>query len=138
MNVFDLLWSMASVGFIGLIFGLSVIGNRMSLESRAASLQRTDPGRASALLQAQAVSDHAYGLGNWLPEVMVVCTPSRRAALAHDDEAERPVPPPVPALPMYVAAEPHLATGRVRTVQATTRRPVDTRRTTPRPESCER
>lgn len=138
MNVFDLLWTTASFGFVGLIAVLSVIGNRMSLESRAAELQRSDPGRASALMQAQAVSDHAYGLGAWMPEVMVVCTPSRRAALAHDDEAERPVTPPLPVLPLHVAAEEHVATGRVRTVQATTRRPADTRRRTPHPESCER
>lgn len=137
MNVFDLLWTTASFGFIGLIVALSVIGNRLSLESRAAALQRTDPGRASALLQAQAVSDHAYGLGMWIPEVMVVCTPSRRAALAHDDDVERPVTPPQPVLPLHVAAEAHLATGRVRTVPATTRRPAGTRRTSRRRESYE-
>ena len=138
MNVIDLLWTTATVGFIGLIVGLSVIGNRVSLEARAAALQRSDPGRAAALLQAQAMSDHAYGLGMWVPEVMVTCTPSRRAALAHDDEAERPAAQPLPGMPMHVSAEAHLAPMRVRTIQATTRRPADTRQKTPRREWNER
>ncbi|MEJ3404695.1 hypothetical protein WDJ51_08125 [Rathayibacter sp. YIM 133350] len=111
MNLVDLMWTGVEVGFVALIIGLAAIGNRLSLESRAAALQRRDPGTAAALRQAQAVSDHAYGVAQWIPEVIIVCTPSRRAAFASDDEAIAQADPRV--APRPEAAQAAVVTRRV-------------------------
>ena len=141
MNLADLFWNSIEFLFLAGVVVLAAVGNRLSLDARASAIQRRDPGTASALRQAQAMSDYAYGIAAWMPEVIIVCTPSRRAALASDDDlafvAHTPAPPRRPAgrhepEPRRV----YVISSRVsRTAPATRLRRADTRRRRQRRES---
>lgn len=111
MNLTDVFWNGVEIVFVISIFAIAAVGNRTSLESRADAIARTDPGTAAALRQAQAVSDYTYGLAQWVPEVIIVCTPSRRGMLSGDAD-EFVVPSTVPTIPARAVAEPPVVSAR--------------------------
>lgn len=76
----DLIATLATVAFVGLLVGTSVLAaGGLGLEQRAGLLERRDPGTAAALRRAQSVTDFASGgvFGN--EGFSAVCTPSRRS-----------------------------------------------------------
>jgi len=77
----DLIAVLATVAFVGLFVGTSMLAGRgFGLEQRAGLLERRDPGSAAALRRAQSVTDFTssvvFGEG-----FSAVCTPSRRSGL---------------------------------------------------------
>ncbi|WP_419819288.1 hypothetical protein [Glaciibacter flavus] len=151
MNLADLFWNSIEFLFLAGVVVLAAVGNRLSLDARASAIQRRDPGTASALRQAQAMSDYAYGIAAWMPEVIIVCTPSRRAALASDDDLafatrtpahpQRPAGRHEPAPRRVYVISNRVISNRVissrvsRTAPATRLRRADTRRRRQRRES---
>lgn len=138
MSTIDLLAGVLTVAFGAVFVGCTLLASGgLSLEHRAAMLERRDPGAAEALRRAQALHDIGY-VGFLGDEIFpVVCTPNRRSSLdmarvrANDsdlrveppEEALPPMPPTVVALAgrSHIAAAP--ATSRaVRTTRATSRR----------------
>lgn len=138
MSTIDLLAGVLTVAFGAVFVGCTLLSSGgLSLERRAAMLERRDPGSAEALRRAQALHDLGY-VGLLGDEVFpVVCTPNRRSALdmarvrASDsdlrveppEEALPPMPPTVVALAgqSHVAAAP--TTPRAaRRARATSRR----------------
>ena len=146
MTLAALFWNSIECLFLAGVVVLAAVGNRLSLDARASAIQRRDPGTASALRQAQAMSDYAYGIAAWMPEVIIVCTPSRRAALASDDDlafaTRTPAPPQRPAgrhepapRRVYVISNRVISSRVSRTAPATRLRRADTRRRRQRRES---
>jgi hypothetical protein len=140
MSTIDLLASLATVAFVAMLVGCSVLASGgLSLERRAAMLERRDPGSAAALRRAQSLHDLAYTgvLGD--EAFPVVCTPSRRSALdmarvrATDSdlrvEPSEEMLPPMPATVVALARESHVAlTPRAaRRARATIRRRAGSR-----------
>lgn len=76
----DLIAVLATIGFVGLLVGTSVLASGgLGLEKRAGLLERRDPGTAAALRRAQSITDFASG-GIFGDEgFSAVCTPSRRS-----------------------------------------------------------
>ncbi|WP_188741504.1 hypothetical protein [Agromyces bauzanensis] len=75
----DLIATLATVAFVGLIVGTSVLTARgIGLEQRAGLLERRDPGTAAALRRAQFMSDFPSGGVFGDEGFSAVCTPSRR------------------------------------------------------------
>lgn len=77
MGLTELLWGVASVGFVGLLAAVAVLMPN-NVDARADRLQHSDPGTAAALRRAQAFTDLARSGGLFLDEALVVCTPTRR------------------------------------------------------------
>lgn len=108
MIMVDLIAALATVAFIGLLMGTSMLAGRgFGLEQRAGLLERRDPGTAAALRRAQSVTDFASAGFFGTEGFSVVCTPSRRSGLemarirATDSdlrvEAAEEAMPPMPA-----------------------------------------
>lgn len=117
----DLLAVLASVGFVGLIVGTSVLASGgLGLEKRAGLLERRDPATAAALRRAQSITDFASG-GLFGDEgFSAVCTPSRRSwhemariRAADSDlrvEAAEETLPPMPATVVALGRGTHVPT----------------------------
>jgi hypothetical protein len=135
MSTIDLLAGLLTVAFVAVFVGCTVLASGgLSLERRAAMLERRDPGVAEALRRAQAL--HDFGYGGVLGDEMfpVVCTPNRRSALdmarvrASDSDLRVEPPeealPPMPATVVALTGQSHLAaTPRAgRRARATSRR----------------
>ncbi|WP_448005281.1 hypothetical protein [Agromyces bauzanensis] len=115
----DLIATLATVAFVGLLVGTSVLAaGGLGLEQRAGLLERRDPGTAAALRRAQSVTDFASGavLGN--EGFSAVCTPSRRSwhdmarVRATDSdlrvEAAEEALPPMPATVVALGSSEHV------------------------------
>lgn len=115
----DLIAILATVAFVGLLVGTSVLAaGGLGLEQRAGLLERRDPGTAAALRRAQSVTGFASGgvFGN--EGFSAVCTPSRRSwhemarvRAADSDlrvEAAEEALPPMPATVVALASSEHV------------------------------
>jgi hypothetical protein len=122
MIIVDLIAVLATVAFIGLLVGTSMLAGRgFGLEQRARLLERRDPATAAALRRAQSVTDFASAGFFGTEGFSVVCTPSRRSGLemarirATDSdlrvEAAEEATPPVPATVVVLGGE-HVAQTR--------------------------
>ncbi|PWC02993.1 hypothetical protein [Agromyces badenianii] len=80
--LFDLIPTLATVGFVGFLVGTSMLAGRgLGLEQRAGLIERRDPGTAAALRRAQSITDYA-SVGVFGHEgFSAVCTPTRRSGL---------------------------------------------------------
>jgi hypothetical protein len=82
MILVDLIAVLATVAFVGLLVGSSILAaSGFGLEQRAGLLERRDPGTAAALRRAQSVTDFASAGFFGTEGFSVVCTPSRRSGL---------------------------------------------------------
>jgi hypothetical protein len=76
----DLIATLATLGFVGLFVGTSMLAARgFGLEQRASLLERRDPGTAAALRRAQFVSDFPGGGVFGDEGFSAVCSPTRRS-----------------------------------------------------------
>ncbi|GAA1502925.1 hypothetical protein BJ978_003085 [Agromyces terreus] len=117
----DLIAGFATLAFVGLLVGTSLLGGRgLGLEQRAGLLERRDPGTAEALRRAQSITD----LSSWSVfgdegYHSAVCTPSRVSwmdmarvrASGSDVRVEPPEEalPPMPATVLALVEGSHLA-----------------------------
>ncbi|WP_136707892.1 hypothetical protein [Agromyces sp. H66] len=104
----DLIATLATVAFVGLFVGTSVLATRgLGLEQRAGLLERRDPGTAAALRRAGSVADLASGSVFGSEGFSAVCTPSRRSwhemARVRATDSDLRVEPPEEALPAMPA-----------------------------------
>jgi hypothetical protein len=112
MIIVDLIAVLATVAFVGLLVGTSMLaGGGFGLEKRASLLERRDPGTAAALRRAQFISDFPGG-GVFGDEAFsAVCTPSRRSwhdgarvRAADSDLRVEPSEEALPPMPATVVA----------------------------------
>jgi hypothetical protein len=112
MMLVDLIAGLATVAFVGLLVGTSMLaGSGFGLEKRASLLERRDPGTAAALRRAQFISDFPGG-GVFGDEAFsAVCTPSRRSwhdgarvRAADSDLRVEPSEEALPPMPATVVA----------------------------------
>jgi hypothetical protein len=119
MILVDLIAVLATVAFVGLLVGTSMLAGRgFGLEQRAGLLERRDPGTAAALRRAQSVTDFASAGFFGTEGFSVVCTPSRRSGLemarirATDSdlrvEASEEAMPPMPATVVVLGRSEHV------------------------------
>jgi hypothetical protein len=119
MIMVDLIAALATVAFVGLLVGTSMLAGRgFGLEQRAGLLERRDPGTAAALRRAQSVTDFASAGFFGTEGFSVVCTPSRRSGLemarirATDSdlrvEAAEEAMPPMPATVVALGRSEHM------------------------------
>jgi hypothetical protein len=112
MIIVDLIAVLATVGFIGLLAGTSMLAGRgFGLEQRAGLLERRDPGTAAALRRAQSATEFA-SVGYFGTEgFSIVCTPTRRSGLdmeriraTDSDLRVEPAEEAMPPMPATVVA----------------------------------
>lgn len=100
----DLIATPASVAFVGLLVGTSVLAaGGLGPERRADLLERRDPGTAEALRRGQSFTGFASGAAFGAEGFSAVCTPSRRSwhemARVRAADSDLRVEPPEEALP---------------------------------------
>lgn len=100
----DLIATLASVAFVGLLVGTSVLASGgLGPERRAELLERRDPGTAEALRRGQSFTGFASGAAFGAEGFSAVCTPSRRSwhemARVRAADSDLRVEPPEEALP---------------------------------------
>jgi hypothetical protein len=112
MIIVDLIAVLATVAFIGLLVGTSMLAGRgFGLEQRARLLERRDPGTAAALRRAQSVTEFT-SVGYFGTEgFAVICTPTRRSGLdmeriraTDSDLRVEPAEEAMPPMPATVVA----------------------------------
>ncbi|WP_139417676.1 hypothetical protein [Agromyces laixinhei] len=82
MMFVDFIGVVATLGFVGLLVGTTVLAGRgLGLEQRAGLLERRDPATAEALRRAQSITGFGGGAFGDEGYYSTVCTPSRRSGL---------------------------------------------------------
>ncbi|GAA2028303.1 hypothetical protein GCM10009819_09900 [Agromyces tropicus] len=117
----DLVATLATLGFVGVMVGCTIGASRMTgLEQRAGMLDRRNPGLADALRRAESFSDMTRsGFYGGAEQFSTVCTPGRRSWIegarvrANDSdlrvEPPEEVLPPMPATVVALAGSRHVA-----------------------------
>ena len=100
----DLIATLASVAFVGLLVGTSVLASGgLGPERRADLLERRDPGTAEALRRGQSFTGFTSGAAFGAEGFSAVCTPSRRSwhemARVRSADSDLRVEPPEEVLP---------------------------------------
>ncbi|WP_448810591.1 hypothetical protein [Agromyces bauzanensis] len=117
----DLIAVLATIAFVGLLVGTSVLASGgLGLEQRAGLLERRDPATAAALRRAQSITDFASGGVFGDEGFSTVCTPSRRSwhemariRAADSDlrvEVAEETLPPMPATMVALGRSAHVPT----------------------------